>query len=224
MAEQSKLDSMLAIVGNPIRRSIIKRLSQEPSYALELAREVGVGQQLATSHLSIMERAGIIASSMKKSPVGPRQKRYFLNQSACISVSFGPHLYDEQFATFDALPSKLSDDATLFLERAARIEKIRESDKIESFSSLLGDIDARLMALENEKGVLLYIRNLVMGQTGEVFDAQKKTHDERRILHYLLDERNRDIEAISRALNLRESVVRDILEKLRGELPAVTNG
>jgi predicted transcriptional regulator len=39
--DQDQVNAMLKIVENPIRRKIIKRLSQEPSYALELAKEIG---------------------------------------------------------------------------------------------------------------------------------------------------------------------------------------
>ena len=50
-------------------------------------------------------------------------------------------------------------------------------------------------------------------------ERQDKTHDERRILHHILDERTKDIESISKALNLKESFVRMMLEKLREEIP-----
>jgi len=40
MIEQPQTNLMLKAIENPIRRKIIKRLSQEPSYPLELAKEI----------------------------------------------------------------------------------------------------------------------------------------------------------------------------------------
>ena len=219
MTEPSQVDSMLKIVENPIRRKIIKRLSQEPSYALELAKEIGEAQQLVTTHLALMERDGFISSNIETSPVGPKRRLYFLKQSAYLTVSFGPHLYDEQFLNFETLPSKLSKGAAEFLDRIKAIQQNTESHKIESLSNLLSDIDAKLELLEDEKTVLLCIRNLTMRQASEELNAQEKTHNEKRILHFMLDERSTDIEDISKALNLKESIIRSILEKLKNELP-----
>lgn len=219
MTEQNRLDTVLTIIGNPVRRAIIKRLSQEPSYALELAKEIGAGQQLVTTHLSIMEKNGIVSSKIMKSPIGPMRRLYFLNQSACVSVSFGPHLYQEHFATFDTLPPKLSEDAKLLLKRAAEMEEPGQDGNIEAIWSLLRDIDEKLMEVEREKAVLQHIRNRVMELTSGVMAKQEKTHDERRILHYLLDTRSANVEDISKALNLHESVIRNMLEKVGYPVP-----
>jgi len=57
-----------------------------------------------------------------------------------------------------------------------------------------------------------------MKHAAKEMESQQKTHDERRILHYVLDERNEDLESISKALNLKESLVRVIIEKLGKEI------
>ncbi len=219
MSEQSQIDSVFKAVENPVRRKIIKRLSHEPSYPLELSREIGEAQQLVTSHLAILERAGIVGSDTSVSPFGPKRKLFFLRQSASLSLSFGPHLFNEQFLSFEALPTELSKQATGFMKRIAEIEHDTEASKIKPFSFLLEDIDSKLDELDGEKAVLLFIRNLAMKYASEEFENQQKTHDERRILHYVLDERTKDIESISEALNLKETLVRAILEKIRKEIP-----
>ena len=91
--------------------------------------------------------------------------------------------------------------------------------KIISFSDLISDIDSRLNDVEAEKAVLLYIRNLAMKHASETMGITEKTHEERRVLHYVLDERSQNVEAIAAALNLRESVVRGILHSMKEELP-----
>jgi len=216
MTEKSPVDLLLTIVENPVRRKIIKRLSQEPSYALEIAKELGVGQQLVTTHLAIMERLGLISSNMETSPYGPNRRLYFLNQSACLSISFGPHLYDEQFLTFDKLPNKLSKDALSFLNRLSQIESAKDS-RLKIISDLVADIDEKILRSEDEKTVLLYLRNLAMKHASEELNNQETSHDEKRILHFIIDEKSTDVELISQALNLKESIIREIIKRLRAD-------
>ena len=219
MAEQPPINSMLKAIENPVRRKIIKRLSQEPSYPLKLSKEIGEAQQLVTSHLSVLEKAGIVESSVAASPFGPNRRTYFLKQSGYISLSFGPHLFNEQLLNFQALPPELSNQATDFIKRITIIEKCDTESKIQPFSCLLKDIDDKLSELENEKTVLLFIRNLAMKHATQDLQTQEKSHDERRVLHHILDERTVDTESISKALNLQESIVRGMLDKLRQDIP-----
>ncbi len=104
------------------------------------------------------------------------------------------------------------------MKRISEIEHDTKESKIKPFSCLLEDIDSKIEGLDGEKAVLLFIRNLAMKYASEEFENQQKTHDERRILYYVLDERTRNIGSISEALNLKESLVRSILEKLRKEI------
>jgi predicted transcriptional regulator len=217
--DQDQVNAMLKIVENPIRRKIIKRLSQEPSYALELAKEIGEAQQLVTTHLALMERDGFVKSTVETSPIGPKRRLYALEQSAHLTVSFGPHLYNEQFLTFGKLPSKLSNEAASFLGRISKIQQNKNPQRIERLSNLLGDIDEKLGQIEEEKMVLLCIRNLTMQKACEELDIQEKTHNEKRVLHFILDERSTNIEEIAMALNLQESVIRVILEKIKRDIP-----
>jgi ArsR family transcriptional regulator len=217
MAEQPQIDSMLKAIENPVRRKIIKRLSMEPSYPLELSKEIGEAQQLVASHLTLLEKAGIVGSNVVASPFGPNRRSYYLKQSGYISLSFGPNIFTEQLLDFKALPPQLSGDATDFMKRITSIEKSAES-KIEPFSCLLKDIDGKLSNIDHEKAVLLFIRNLAMKHATQELQKEK-SHDERRVLHYILDERTTDIECISKALNLQESIVRVMLKKLKQDIP-----
>ena len=62
------LDGLLKILENPIRRRVIERLSQEPNYSLRLSKELGLGQQLVTKHLNLMEDAGLVTTKNQTSP------------------------------------------------------------------------------------------------------------------------------------------------------------
>lgn len=220
MTGRNEIDLILSVVENQVRRKIIKRLSQEPSYPLELSKELGMGQQLVAGHLNVMEREGFVGSLTETSPVGPSRKMYFLKKSVNLSVGFGPHLYREQILSFETLPSNVSEDVEEFIDRIKSIQKSKEStSKIVSFADLITEIDAKLENFEAEKAVLLYVRNLAMKQASESMDKTEKTHHERRVLHYVLDERSQNVEEIATALNLRESVIRNTLRSLKKELP-----
>ena len=218
MAQQPEIDPMLRLIENPIRRKIIKRLSQEPTYPLELAKEIGAAQQLVSSHLAILEKAGIVGSSFSESPIGPSRRSYFLKDSVYLSLSFGPNLFSEQSFTFEALPKQLSNQATDFMSRISNIA-VNPQDKIGSLSRIIKDVDKKLDEIETEKIVLLFIRNLAMKHASEQLTAKHDNHEERRMLHYMLDERCVNVQEISDALNLKESSVRILLEKLKNEIP-----
>jgi ArsR family transcriptional regulator len=220
MTEPTQIDSVLSIVENPVRRKIIKRLSQEPSYPLEISKELGCGQQLVAAHLDIMERDGFVGSLKETSPVGPSRKTYFLKKSVYLSVGFGTHLYNEQVLSFDTIPNDISKDAAKFISKIKTIQST-EPTSMASISSLIAEIDTGLDNLEAEKAVLLYIRNLAMQQVSETIGKTEKTQDEKRVLHYVLDERNKNIENMAATLNLRESVIRNILQSLRKEFPEI---
>ena len=171
-----------------------------------------------------MERNGIVKSYMEASPVGPKRRIYFLNQSAYLTVSFGPHLYDEKYFTFETLPNKLSKDANHFLERIEEIKDKEPKKTLEPIVDLISDIDKKLARLEDEKKSLLYIKKLAMKKASKTFEPGKTTLNERRILHFILDEQSKDIEKISKELNLREALVREILAKLKKEYPHLEIG
>ncbi|MEM3378839.1 MAG: ArsR family transcriptional regulator [Candidatus Bathyarchaeia archaeon] len=216
MVNSSQIDAILTAIENPIRRRIIKRLSQEPSYPLEIAKELGIGQQLVAAHLAMMERNGIVSSSLEDSPYGPKRRLYFLNKSACVTISFGPHLYNEQVFAFESLPNNLSKDYDVLLRR---ISESKQNESLESLFKLITEIDEKISRIEDEKTALLYIRKLAMKRVADILNTQARSTVEKRILYFLLDERCEDIEKISTDLNLREAVIRETLKKLKNEIP-----
>jgi ArsR family transcriptional regulator len=219
MKDKPELNSLLLQLGNPIRRKIIKRLSQQPSYPLELSKEMGLGQQLIASHLYEMEKNGIVKSSIKTSPRGPNRRVYMLKKNVSIKLDFGPHLYNEKSVSLDILDAEALKDASTLIRRIQEIQKYPEDiSKVTAFATILTEIDHRLHHLEEERAALLHIRNQIMSKVEQELCVAERTLDEKRVFYYILDERSRDIEEISRSLNLRESEIRRILEELKDEI------
>ena len=103
---ETDLDLILMILENSTRRDIIKRLSEEPNYTLQLAKDLGLGQQLVSKHLRVMERAGIVESSIESSPHGPKRKIYTLNQSISVTLDVSTHLFKTKVVFFDYEPER----------------------------------------------------------------------------------------------------------------------
>ncbi|MCL4334748.1 MAG: helix-turn-helix domain-containing protein [Candidatus Thermoplasmatota archaeon] len=56
------LDEFIAAMVNNTRRAILRRLTMEESYAMELSRLIGISQQAVIKHLSQLEQAKLISS------------------------------------------------------------------------------------------------------------------------------------------------------------------
>jgi predicted transcriptional regulator len=206
---------------NPTRRRIIKRLSQEPSYPSQLSKELGIGQALVAKHLEALEDVGVVKSSMEESPYGPRRRQYLLSRSVSVTVDFAPHFFNAQVLSFSTVPESrgMSSDAADLMNRVNGIpENASRNGKFGLYSSLLADIDGKLDELQDERSILLYIRNYVMKEVAKLIQVADRTTDEKKVLYHVLDGHNRNVQRISECLNLRESLVRRILAEIRSDL------
>src|SRR4029077_4908462 len=148
--KERELDSVLQVIENPVRRRIIKRLSQEPGYALQLSKELGLGQPLVAKHLSLMEKAGLVTSALESSPSGPERRRYSLAKSISITMDVAPHLFKERAISFNAPPprSKSSQQMMPFGDKVQEALSARDDrERLSLISRVMGDIDTRIDAV-----------------------------------------------------------------------------
>lgn len=215
--KQGELDSVLQVIENPVRRRIIKRLSQEPCYALQLSKELGLGQPLVAKHLSIIESAGLVTSILESSPNGPERKRYLLAKSISITMDLAPNLFMERAVAFNALPAKekSSREIGLFNKRVrVALDNPDDRERLALISEIVDDVDKRMRVVEEERVALLSVRNTAMTEAARIA-SKLEGLDTKRVLFHILEEHDRGVESISRSLNLREMVVRSILEEFR---------
>src|SRR5712691_5270486 len=126
---QEELDSVLQVIENPVRRRIMKRLSQGPSYALQLSKELGLGQPLVAKHLFVMERAGLVTPTVESSPNGPERKRYSLAKSLSITMDLAPNLFMERGVAFGAPPGKKASKGVGLLSRRVKDALEKQDDR-----------------------------------------------------------------------------------------------
>ena len=213
------LDGLLKILENPVRRKVIERLSQEPNYSLRLSKELGLGQQLVTKHLNLMQGAGLVKTKIQSSPSGPKRRVFSLAKSFSIIIDVGPHLFKQNIIAFEveSTQNRFSKKTAALMEERDRILKhpIDES-KMKPFSNVLTEIDSKLDELEQERALLLSVRNSVMREASNIIQKIDDS-DSRRVFHSALDEHDKSIERISQSLNLREDKVKEIIHKLKNE-------
>lgn len=215
----ASMNEILKILENPIRRQIIECLSQEPNYALQLSKNLGLGQQSIVNHLEIMEKSELVSSNYAKSPKGPRRKIFKLAKSFSIILDVAPHLFKQNIVFFDENQSENRDlnSTSALVEKQKEIMAYKtDEDKIKPISMVLVDIDKKLDAVENERVLLLSIRNSLMREASKIIQKIDNLNA-RRVFHQVLDQDNRNIEHISEVLNLREEKVKKLLQKLRDE-------
>ena len=205
------------ILENPTRRFIIKRLSEEPNYPLQLSKDLGLGQQLVAKHLRVMEEAGMVASSVEASPHGPKRRIYTLRRNMSVTLDVSTHFFKTKIVFFDAEPERkeISDASAFLMDKMDEsLEHQKQYETITPLTKIISDIDEKLEALENERAILLYIRNFAMKKASHILEPFKNS-DTRRIIRYALDEHDISVKNISKSLNLREDVVRQTLSKLK---------
>jgi predicted transcriptional regulator len=205
------------ILENPTRRFIIKRLSEEPNYPLQLAKDLGLGQQLVAKHLRVMEDAGMVTSSVEDSPYGPKRRIYTVNRNMSVTLDVSTHFFKTKIVFFDAEPEReeISDTSAFLMDKMDEtLEHQKQQEIITPLTKIISEIDMQLEALESERAILLYIRNFAMKEASHIIEPFKNS-DTRRIIRYALDEHDISVENISKSLNLREDVVRQALSKLK---------
>lgn len=186
--DPQELDKILGVVENPVRRRIIKRLSQEPAYALQLSKELGLGQLLVAKHLGIMEEVGLVTRVSERSANGPERMRYSLAKGVSITMDLGPNLFIERGTAFEARPrGRGSQEAGRFRRRVQEaVEEEDDARKMSHLSEVLSDIDEKMGEAEAERIELLEVRNMAMREAAKV--AGKFTElDKRRVLFHVLD-------------------------------------
>ena len=215
--EREELDSLLQVIENPVRRRIIKRLSQEPSYALQLSKELGLGQPLVAKHLATIEAAGLVTSTMEASSTGPKRKKYSLAKSVSITMDLAPNTFIERGVSFDPhRPQNSTPKAEALRGKVERATGGRdERERLSLLSEALREVDEEMREVEVERLELLAVRNKAMHEAAKMVTGMKL--DKRRVLFHILEEHERKAERISESLNLREFSVREILQELEKE-------
>jgi len=211
------LDTVLNILANPVRRSIIKRLSEDTSYPLELSGDLGIHQQLISKHLKVMEEADVVEATKESSPRGPDRRIYGLTKSVSLAIDFSPDLYGARITAFREISvASRNSEVGEFTERFDTLRSRKSRFRgISPFAELIADIDRNVETIEKKRTALLQFRSLVMHVAKENIRGKSISAHERSVIHHILNRNEKEIGDIARNLDLRKEVVTQIFAKLR---------
>jgi predicted transcriptional regulator len=211
-------EKVVVVLGNPVRRRLIEKLSEGPDYTLRLSNELNIHQQLAAKHMKVLRNAELVDVVRQKSKKGADKNVFSLNKFYSLQIDFSPYLYNQRlisfnnpdlWATADNYMDRLEDKVTDLGEEESGI------DKINPLGNIVQSIDDELESLEKRRARLLYIRNLAMNASVQALDELDRK--KRQVMHFILNQGSTTVNAISRHMQLREEVIRDLVSDLENE-------
>ena len=214
---RGEFETVVGVLGNPIRRQIIRKLSEGPDYTLRLSNELNIDQQLATKHLKIIKDAELVDVIREKGDKGADKKLFSLNKFYSIQIDFSPSLYNERLISFNKPePWGRQDSRMEHLE--SKINEIKEEEGVERLnplSEIVSVIDVELEQLEKRRARLLFIRNLAMNVSHQAIDELDRR--KKQIVRTIIDQGATTIETLGRILGLGEYATINVIEYLERE-------
>lgn len=214
----TEFELVVEVLGNPVRRRLIEKLSEAPDYTLRLSNELNIHQQLAAKHMKVLRNAQLVDVVRQKSKKGADKNVFSLNKFYSLQIDFSPHLYNQRLISFnnpdlwttaDNYMDKLEDKVIDLGEEGSGI------DKINPLGNIVQSIDDELESLEKRRARLLYIRNLAMNASVKALDELDR--EKRQVMHFILNQGSTTINAISHHMQLREETIRDLVSDLENE-------
>ena len=203
------LDTLLAIIGNPTRRQILRKLVKEDHYPLQLSKELSISQQAIMKHLRVLEEADLVKSMFRKSDSGPPRKFYVATQSLTIVIDMSPEQFSEDLRFHDMEQVIKAEADTQALRNA---ENLRV--KLTEFMGLIATVNEQLDIMAQDRDELLARKGDALRYANNIIDTLCENYEHRKVLRYLINEDDLSLGAMSERLNMRESEVEKVLRNL----------
>ncbi|HID18219.1 TPA: ArsR family transcriptional regulator [Candidatus Bathyarchaeota archaeon] len=169
------LGDLLYVLGNPTRRRILKLLSKEPKYLIQLSRELEISQQAILKHILVLERFGLISSYEERGELpAPPRKYYTLSRGFSITVDLTPRLADFEVWEVPAQPEVPSQLKHLRRE----MEKLEACKSLEEASEVcrqvLSRIDEEIRSIEELRVRLVCLKRYVAERFEDALKPRRK--------------------------------------------------
>lgn len=153
------------LLGSQTRRKILQLLGDEPSYLSEISKVLGVGHKALISHLSSLEKFGILKSYAKEVKKAPSRKYYEISKDTCLwvrisSKGYQTEVYDPKRRHEKVDQQRFSKISEQFNHVNKEMQKLNSyTDPIEKLSAM-NDITSTLNKLKNDlMSSLYYVEN-----------------------------------------------------------------
>ncbi len=133
------LDILLTLVENPTRRRILERIVDEPSYPLQLSKELGVSTQAVLKNLALLEQGGVVVRREVRSDIGPNRSVYSPNMEFTLVVDMRSHGFSAKLVGCEETAE------TSWEDMAGRLEEIDER---------IGELDRERSRLLTERSAI----------------------------------------------------------------------
>jgi len=164
------IDELLSIIENPTRRRILEYLTREPSYPLQLSKELGVSQQAVMKNLALMEQTGMLMSYPEESSMGPTRTVYVPNRQFTLMIDLHDNMFTARLISSGGKDEKETD----IIDTEKAVEQLKE-------------LDSRIAELDRERAALMDERNSVMNGINQAIRSVEDP-ERRKELYRQLDE------------------------------------
>jgi len=191
------LDELLAVLGNPLRRDILERITKETHYPLQLSKELKVSQQAIMKQLTVLEKHHLVRCREKQSTShGPPRKCYVSMGQFSIRIDYGPNTFETNLMPHDRLmddEDESEDDGPeaeteeLSPEIADEQSALEEVGRLKTFSDRINGVMAEMAGLEDRRAELSARRQELLREAIPTITRLGQTYEERRFLFLLLE-------------------------------------
>lgn len=186
------LDVLLSMIENPTRRKILESLVKMPRYPLQLSKELGISQQAVMKNLSVLEKNGMVVSYRESSSIGPERTVYEPNSEFTLIVDMRSGMFS----------------ARMVEPKGER--KDVDVDDLKEMRSKVIDIDNELEQLEKRYSELMRERESIIASVISKQDG----YAQKSLAYEILDAPKRTVEELSKDLNARTDVVKEMIDDI----------
>jgi ArsR family transcriptional regulator len=188
---------LLDILGNENRRKILHLLASRPCYMSEIAERLEVGAKAILGHLELLERAGMIESSVDEQ----RRKYFHITDNLRLEVNVSPYSFEVEITTVAV---------------SAPQQQIPTNQAVKSLRSLYSEIhelvEKRQQVMQEYQDIQREITQ-TMGHCMDVIEDVADDHIEAEIL-YALIKGPMSKRVLSMQLGIPEYVLERYIEKM----------
>lgn len=190
------IDMILNMISNPTRRRILESLTKEPSYPLQLSKEIGVSQQAIMKNLDLLERNGMVIGHQVSSAMGP------------MKVVYEPTT--EFTVVIDMRRSMFSADVTD--ESGSEEDVIPITETIDELRSEISRIDKEVEELERQRSALIRKRQNMISWAMSQLDDEGFTSLHKNLMYQMLNNPDVPEADIIRKMSQRTDIERSLHE------------